>query len=259
MRNSRSRNVRAAWWLTFLSVTLFALFFDAHPAATAFPTAELRIYTRASPPSSVPGGSDVTYTMTITNNGPQDANNMVVRIVLAGTVIERLATYTNPGPPSKTENCAYVANSDGRGGTVTCSIGTLFVSPTAPATVVLRVTLPTVTFATNISDTVTIMIDERVMAGSDSRSLTFSIGTLALPPTSVTTDADLAVTKVDAPDPTYVASNLTYTITLANNGPVGATNVMVIDTLPPTVSERSWSFARWSSAHPQRWPSLQHL
>ena len=36
--------------------------------------------------------------------------------------------------------------------------------------------------------------------------------------------ADLSVTKVDTPDPVQTGSNLTYTITVTNNGPDAAAN-----------------------------------
>jgi M6 family metalloprotease-like protein/uncharacterized repeat protein (TIGR01451 family) len=48
--------------------------------------------------------------------------------------------------------------------------------------------------------------------------------------------ADLALTKVDSPDPVAVASPLTYTITVTNNGPNTATGVTLTDTLPENVS-----------------------
>ena len=43
---------------------------------------------------------------------------------------------------------------------------------------------------------------------------------------------DLSVTKVDTPDPVNTGSNLTYTITVTNNGPDAATNASWSDTLP---------------------------
>src|SRR5262249_43280297 len=44
--------------------------------------------------------------------------------------------------------------------------------------------------------------------------------------------ADLAVTKTDAPDPVTTGSNITYTINLINNGPDSAYNVKVTDATP---------------------------
>src|SRR5260370_42085999 len=44
--------------------------------------------------------------------------------------------------------------------------------------------------------------------------------------------ADLSVTKVDTPDPVNTGSNLTYTITVSNNGPDAAANASWSDTLP---------------------------
>ncbi|HEY2952776.1 MAG TPA: hypothetical protein VGK40_09345, partial [Verrucomicrobiae bacterium] len=47
---------------------------------------------------------------------------------------------------------------------------------------------------------------------------------------------DLAVTLVDSEDPVGLASNLTYTIMIANNGPAHATGVVLTDSLPASVS-----------------------
>src|SRR5947208_15339061 len=44
--------------------------------------------------------------------------------------------------------------------------------------------------------------------------------------------ADLSVTKEDSPDPVNTGSNLTYTITVNNNGPDAAANASWSDTLP---------------------------
>ncbi len=44
--------------------------------------------------------------------------------------------------------------------------------------------------------------------------------------------ADLSVSKSDAPDPVYVGAPLTYTLTITNAGPHHATSVMLTDTLP---------------------------
>jgi uncharacterized repeat protein (TIGR01451 family) len=48
--------------------------------------------------------------------------------------------------------------------------------------------------------------------------------------------ADLAISKTAAPDPVITGSNLTYTITITNNGPDAAESVIVNDILPDTTT-----------------------
>ena len=52
----------------------------------------------------------------------------------------------------------------------------------------------------------------------------------------VTLSADLSVTKTDSPDPVVVGQNLTYTITVTNNGPDPATGVILTDDLPDSAA-----------------------
>jgi uncharacterized repeat protein (TIGR01451 family) len=47
--------------------------------------------------------------------------------------------------------------------------------------------------------------------------------------------ADLSVTKTDSPDPVVARSNLTYTVTVTNDGPATATGVTLVDRLPDAV------------------------
>ena len=51
----------------------------------------------------------------------------------------------------------------------------------------------------------------------------------------VTTIGDLSITKADSPDPVQVDNNLTYSITVNNNGPQAAAGVQVTDPLPAGV------------------------
>jgi len=60
-------------------------------------------------------------------------------------------------------------------------------------------------------------------------STTLTVGT-------VLQHADIAVTKTDNPDPVAAAQNLTYTVSVTNNGPDTATGVIVTDTLPAGVT-----------------------
>lgn len=54
--------------------------------------------------------------------------------------------------------------------------------------------------------------------------------------TAILPNADLSVTQVDDPDPVWVGSPLSYTITVHNGGPSLAANVRLTDTLPSGVS-----------------------
>jgi uncharacterized repeat protein (TIGR01451 family) len=65
--------------------------------------------------------------------------------------------------------------------------------------------------------------------------------------------ADLSVTKVDTPDPVNTGSNLTYTITVNNNGPDAASNASFSDTLPIGTTFADLSAANgWSCTVPER-------
>jgi uncharacterized repeat protein (TIGR01451 family) len=51
--------------------------------------------------------------------------------------------------------------------------------------------------------------------------------------------SDVSVTINDTPDPVFIGSNLTYTITIANGGPFNAPNVQMTNSLPASVTLKS--------------------
>jgi uncharacterized repeat protein (TIGR01451 family) len=53
------------------------------------------------------------------------------------------------------------------------------------------------------------------------------------------TSADLSVTKTDSPDPVAIGNDITYTITVTNNGPDTAVNAVLSDTVPTNTTFRS--------------------
>jgi uncharacterized repeat protein (TIGR01451 family) len=55
----------------------------------------------------------------------------------------------------------------------------------------------------------------------------------------VTTTGDLSITKTDSPDPVAVNHDLTYTLTITNNGPEAAAGVHIEDALPAGVTWKS--------------------
>jgi uncharacterized repeat protein (TIGR01451 family) len=70
---------------------------------------------------------------------------------------------------------------------------------------------------------------------------------------TILAEADLAITKSDSPDPVLAGQNITYTISVVNNGPSDAQNTEVSDVLPAglslvsaTPSQGTWSSPLWS-------------
>lgn len=90
----------------------------------------------------VPVDSDVIYTITITNNGPHSATNVIV----TDTLPEE-ATFVSAAP---SEMCSYAD------GTVTCALGTLADGANVTITIVVRATTEG-----TLTNTVTVEADER--------------------------------------------------------------------------------------------------
>jgi uncharacterized repeat protein (TIGR01451 family) len=159
-------------------------------------------------------GETVTYILTITNNGDQDATGVVVA--------DALPAYTT-----------FVGASDGgteSGGVVTWSIGA-------------------VAAGTSVERTVTVQVDATIPAGVESITNTADVaddGANGVDPnpgdnTGTDTDAleaapDLTVTKDDGLTEVVPGQTVVYTLTITNNGDQDATGVVVADTLPTSTS-----------------------
>jgi uncharacterized repeat protein (TIGR01451 family) len=166
-------------------------------------TADLALQKTAQP-NPVNVGSNLTYTLTITNNGPSSATGV--------TLIDALpAGLTFVSSNTSQGTCSGTA-------TVTCTIGTFASAATATVTIVVKPTA-----ATAITNTATVTLNEfDPNTANNTASVTVT-------PTS---SADLALTKTALPSPAGIGSNLTYTLIVTNNGPSPATNVTLTDTLP---------------------------
>jgi len=164
--------------------------------------------TKTDSPDPVNVGSNLTYTVTVANAGPSSATSVVLTDTLPANV-----TFVSATAP-----CTQAA------GTVTCNLGTI---ASGANTVITIVVTPTGAAAASISNTasVTSAVTDPTPA-NNSQTIT----------TTVTPIADLAITKTDTPDPVAVASNITYTITVTNNGPSAATGVTVTDNVPANVT-----------------------
>ena len=152
-------------------------------------------------------GQQATYTTTVTNNGPADATS----VALSDTIPAPLSLVS--ATPSQGTPCAGDP-------AVTCNLGTITAG--ASATVTIVVDIPAGATGT-VTNTTTVSLPDDAMTGNNSDT----------DMTAVNVMADLRIEKSDSPDPVVAGGgNLTYTITVTNDGPADATSVEVTDTLP---------------------------
>lgn len=160
---------------------------------------------KAGTPNPVQVGQTLTYTIIINSLGPGPANNVVLTDVLPATV-----TFVSASVP-----CTLVGN------TLTCNLGNI---PAGTSRTI------TITVTPNAVGTIT---NTATAQGSGQN---FATDTET---TQVITAATLALTK-GAPATVTVGIPFDYLITVSNAGPATATNVVVTDLLPASVTVNSF-------------------
>lgn len=180
---------------------------DVNFSVVAPPEADLDVSLSAAP-DPVQVGEDITYTVGVTNDGPDNATGVTLTDVLPADV-----SFVSVNQPSV---CSENA------GTVSCVIGNLPADTSFPdiEIVVTAIEAGTVINAVDLSG-----------AEPDSDPL----NNTAQVSITVNAVADLAISLSDSADPVVAGENLDYTITVANNGPSTAEDVTVTATLPSDV------------------------
>jgi uncharacterized repeat protein (TIGR01451 family) len=148
---------------------------------------------------SLVAGSNATYTITVTNNGPSDAGGVSV---------------TDPTPAGM----SFVSNTGGCTTAFPCNLGTL----TSGSSVTINSTYavaPTATGTISNAATVSSTATPDPSNANNSSTATATVGAAT---------ADVGITKT-GPSALPVSGSVTFTITVKNLGPGTATNVMVND------------------------------
>ncbi|MDG1398039.1 MAG: hypothetical protein P8P88_06595, partial [Polaribacter sp.] len=161
-------------------------------------------------------GDAITYSIAVTNNGPNDATNV--------TLIDQLPV-----------GVTYL--SDNAGGRYNSGSGIWYIgnlASGASTNVNIVATVDNGTAGTTITNTTTVAVSDQ----TDNSA----IGDILQAPIFIDNETDIVLTKtVDNSTPNE-GDRISYSITITNNGPIEATNILIEDILPIGLSYIS-SFA----------------
>ncbi|MCX7719275.1 MAG: DUF11 domain-containing protein, partial [Candidatus Sumerlaeaceae bacterium] len=160
--------------------------------------------TKSASPNPVFVGQPLTYTIVVTNNGPQPTTATLTDVLPAGVSFVSAST-----------GCSEVS------GTVTCAVGPLAAGQATTVTIVV------------VPNTTGTIVNRAVVAGGAFDPVPGNNQTPDVE-TQVRPLADLSITKTASTNRIFVGQPLTYTITVSNAGPSPATNVTMTDILPPS-------------------------
>jgi len=165
-------------------------------------------------PDPVLAGTNITYVLTATNNGPSPANDVVVKDVLPVQVTD--VSVSSPG-----NTCVAGVPGDPQQ-PVLCNMGTLADGASEVVTIVAKVKPGT--------PDGTILFNQGMVSASTADPDNSNNNQSAS--TNVDAEADLAIVKTADAAQYKPNTTITYRVRVTNNGPSDALNVVVVDTLP---------------------------
>lgn len=185
----------------------------------------------------------MTYTLTVTNNGSVDAQNIVVRDPIPGhrTDTPNVATATTI---NTTSSATFSCTMDGSALVCTQSGGVLAAGQSVSFTVPVQRNL------TGGSFTNTASVSSTTQGDINTANNTASVPVVIVP----IADVEM-VSKIVTPASGQAGTNITYVLTFRNNGPSPAQNVLVTDQFTiaaadPGFTLVSLSAAAWTSGTP---------
>jgi uncharacterized repeat protein (TIGR01451 family) len=183
--------------------------------------ADLAWTTSTATPGEQTAGSNITYSLILTNNGPSDSQNVTVTDTLPANT-----TFVSMTTPA---GWACADPAVGSAGTITCTIADLTEGATATFNPVFKITAGTT--ATPISNTI------RVSSSTTTDPNLANNSASDTTPISITGDVDLGVTNTPSAASVQASNNISYTQVFTNYGgatsPAAAGSVTFTETIPP--------------------------
>lgn len=181
------------------------------------PVADLAIV--KSGPASVAAGATITYTLAISNNGPDPADG---------------ATFSDPVPAAITGVNAVCGSPAGGAACGTVNLAGNLVTGTIAALPSGGSVLITITGTAPLAATLlvnTAIVAPPIDVNDSNPNNNTSTVTTSVPPSAV----DLAIVKT-GPASVGLGAGITYTLTVTNNGPAAADGATVNDPVPAAIS-----------------------
>jgi uncharacterized repeat protein (TIGR01451 family) len=188
---------------------------QASVSLNAIPSADLQVTKGASNPAPAVG-ANVTYTVTVRNNGPSPATSVVVNDTL---------------PAGLTFVSAVPSQGSYDSGTGVWTVGTLGGTQTATLSLTATVDGPVPATLTNTA------------TGSGAEPDPFPGNNTGTSTITSQIIADLVITKTDGLTTVVPGQPVTYTIVVTNRGPSPVTDAPVSDTFPAALTGVTWTCA----------------
>jgi uncharacterized repeat protein (TIGR01451 family) len=175
------------------------------------PDADVQITATDSPDPVAPDG-DITYTVTVSNAGPDTAPNMILNVPMNNTL--RFTSVTTPAGWTCTPPAV------GAGTSWSCSNPSFASGASSVFTIVLRANDEQF----GINDQTIVQHFGANSGVSDPNNANNGINVST---SYVAADADIQLTATDSPDPVAPDGDITYTVTVTNAGPDTAPNMIL--------------------------------